>query len=61
VIRYRFEFVGPGPRPLPDHAYRDAPIVVGTLELYRAERFLVVVVDEGTTPPVAILRKLLRS
>ena len=58
MIRYRFEFVGDGPLPRPDNVYRDAPIVVGTLELYGAVRYVVVVVDEDANPPIAVLRKV---
>jgi hypothetical protein len=41
--------------------FRDAPVVEGRVELYRAERYLVEAVDEDTNPPVAVLRKLLSS
>jgi hypothetical protein len=58
VIRYRLEFVGDSPLPLPDNVYRDAPIMVGTLELYGATRYVVVVVDEEAKPPIAVLRKV---
>jgi hypothetical protein len=58
VIRYRLEFVGDGPLPRPDHVYRDAPVMVGTLELYGAVRYVVVVVDEEANPPRAVLRKV---
>jgi len=58
VIRYRLEFVGPGDLPRPDYVYRDAPIMVGTLELYGAARYLVVVVDDEANPPKAVLRKV---
>ena len=60
MIRYRFEFVGDGPLPRPDNVYRYAPIVVGTLELYGAVRYVVVVVDEAN-PPITVLRKVGRS
>lgn len=58
MIRYRFEFVG-ADAPRPDHVYRDAPVIEGTVELYGAERYLVEAVDEDAIPPVAVLRKLL--
>ena len=58
VIRCRFEFIGDGPLPRPDNVLRDAPIVVGTLELYGAVRYLVVGVDEDANPPIAVLRKV---
>jgi hypothetical protein len=58
TIGYRFEFVGVEPLPLPDHVYRDKAIVVGTVELYQAERFLVESIDENADPPVAVLRKV---
>jgi hypothetical protein len=58
VIRYRFEFVGIGSLPLPDHVYRETPVVEGTVEVYGAERFLVESVDERADPPVAVLRKV---
>ena len=58
AIRYHFEFIGIQPLPLPDHVYRDEPIVTGTVELYAAERFLVESVDEEADPPVAVLRKV---
>ena len=57
MIRYRLEFVGDGELPRPDNVYRDAPIMVGTLELYGAGRYLVVVVDEKANPPRVVLRK----
>jgi hypothetical protein len=57
VIRYRFEFVGADPLPLPDHVYQDAPVIAGTVELYGAERYVVEAVDSGADPPVARLRK----
>ena len=31
MIRYRFDFVGTGELPPPDHVCRDAPIIVGTV------------------------------
>ena len=58
MIRYRFEFVGVQPLPLPDHVYREMPVIVGTVELYQSQRFLVVSVDEATDPHVAVLRKV---
>ena len=58
VIRYHLEFVGDGPQPRPDNVYRDAPLVVGTLELYGAVRYLVVGVDEDAKPPIAVLRRV---
>ena len=58
VIRYRFEFIGDGPLPRPDNVLRDAPIVVGTLELYGAVRYLVEGVDENANPPIAVLRRV---
>ena len=58
AIRYRFEFVGVEPLPLPDHVYRERPVTAGTVELYQAQRFLVESVDETTDPPVAVLRKV---
>jgi hypothetical protein len=58
MIRYRFEFVGVEPLPLPDHVYRDTPLAAGTVELHAAERFLVESVDEKADPPVAVLRKV---
>jgi hypothetical protein len=60
MIRYCFEFVGVQPLPLPDHVYRNQPIVAGTIELYQAERFLVESVDEEAQPPMAVLRKVRR-
>ena len=59
MIRYRFEFAGDGVVPPPENVYRDAPVVAGTVELYGAQRYLVVVVDEKTNPPLAVLRKLI--
>ncbi len=59
MIRYRFDFVGAGKLPLPDHVYRDAPIVVGTVALYGAQRYLVEAVDYHEQPPIAVLKKLL--
>jgi hypothetical protein len=50
--------VGDGPLPRPDNVYRDAPIVIGTLELYGAVRYVVVVVDEEANPPRVVLRKV---
>ncbi len=47
-----------GPLPRPDNVYRDAPIVVGTRELYGPARYLVVFVDEKTNPPIAVLCKV---
>ena len=58
LIRYRFEFVGVQPLPLPDHVYREAPVLAGTVELYRTERFLVESVNHETDPPIAVLRKV---
>jgi hypothetical protein len=58
VLRYRFEFVGNGSLPRPDNVYREAPILVGTVERYIAERYLVESVDEETLPAVAVLRRL---
>ena len=60
MLRYRFQFVGARPRPRPNHVYRDAPIVQGTLELYSATRYVVESVDEEENPPVAVLRKVRR-
>jgi hypothetical protein len=40
-----------------DHVFRDAPIIVGTLELYGAVQYDVVLINEETNPPVAVLRK----
>ncbi len=34
------------------------PIMTGTLELYGATRYLVLVVDDEAKPPIAVLRKL---
>lgn len=59
MIRYRFEFIGAGKLPRPDHVVRDAPIIVGTVELYGARRYLVEAVNEDRNPPVAVLRRLL--
>ena len=59
MIRYRFEFIGAGRLPLPDHVYRDDHIVVGPVELYRAQRYLVESVDYHEQPPKAVMRKLL--
>jgi hypothetical protein len=53
------ELVGAGKLPLPDHVFRDTPIIVGTVELYGAQRYLVEAVDEDDSPPVAVLRELL--
>ena len=61
MIRYRLEFVGVAPLPLPDHVDREQLIVIGTVELYQAQRFLVESVDENTDPPVAVLRKVQTS
>jgi hypothetical protein len=58
MIRYRFEFVGVRPLPLPDFVDRDRPVVAGTVELYLAQRFLVESVDETIDPPVVVLRKV---
>ena len=58
MIRYRFEFVGVRPLPLPDYVFREAGIVAGTVELYHTQRFLVESVDENEDPPVAVLRKV---
>jgi hypothetical protein len=57
-IRYRFEFDGAQPLPAPDYVFREAPVAVGTVELYRAQRWLVKSVDEAADPPVAVLRKV---
>ncbi len=59
MLRYRLEFVGPGELPLADHVYRDAPIRVGTVELYGDTRYVVESVLENADPPVALLRKVL--
>ena len=61
MTRYRFEFVGAGRLPLPDLVLRDAPIIVGTVELYGAQRYLIEASDEEANPPVALLRRLLAS
>ena len=58
AIRYRFEFDGVQPLPRPDNVVREARVVVGTVELYGAQRWLVKSVDETTDPPVAILRRV---
>ena len=58
MIRYRLEFEGPLPLPAGDHVVRETPIVAGTVELYRAQRWLVKSVDETADPPVAVLRKV---
>lgn len=60
VIRYRLEFTGVAPLPQPDYVYRDQPIMVGTVELYMGDRYLVESVNEDETPPVAVLRKVRR-
>jgi hypothetical protein len=59
VIRYRFEFVGPGALPRADHVSRDALVVVGNVELYGAARYVVESVNLAAKPPVAILRRVL--
>jgi len=51
MIRYRFELIGAGRLPIPDFAYRDARIIVGTVELYGAQRHLVESVDYHEQPP----------
>jgi hypothetical protein len=60
MIRYRLEFAGPSELVWPpDHVFRDEPIVVGTVERYGGQRFLVEAVDESSRPPLALLRQLL--
>jgi hypothetical protein len=59
LLRYRFGFVGPGDQPPPDHVYRDAPIIVGTVELYGTQRYVVESCDYDEQPPLAVLRKVL--
>jgi hypothetical protein len=56
VIHSRFEFTGADTSPLPDHVYRDAPIIVGTVELYGAQRYLVASVDYHEQPPKAVMK-----
>jgi hypothetical protein len=58
VTRYRFEFIGVQPLPLPAYVYRETPIVEGRVELYQAGRFLVESVDHEADPPVAVLRRV---
>jgi hypothetical protein len=58
MVRYRFEFVGVQPLPPPQHVCRDTPLVVGTVELYSTQRYLVESVDHQADPPVAVLRKV---
>ena len=58
AIRYRFEFDGVQPLPRPDDVVREARVIVGTVELYGAQRWLVKSVDETTDPPVAVLRRV---
>ena len=58
MIRYRFEFDGAQPLPASEDVCREAPVVVGTVELYGAQRWLVKSVDETADPPVAVLRKV---
>jgi hypothetical protein len=58
LMRYRFEFVGVQPLPLPEFVYRESRLAEGTVELYGAERYLVESIDEKADPPVAILRKV---
>jgi len=58
AIRYRFEFDGVQPLPRPDDVVREARVVVGTVELYASQRWLVKSVDETTDPPVAVLRRV---
>lgn len=58
MFRYRFEFDGARPLPAPDDVCREVPVVVGTVELYGAQRWLVKSVDETADPPIAVLRKV---
>ena len=61
AIRYRFEFVGDGTVPEPDQVYRDTPLVVGSLELYGTEQYLVDEIREDADPPVVVLRRMVRG
>jgi hypothetical protein len=56
--QYRFEFVGVQPLPTSVHAFRDTPVVPGTVELHHGGRFLVESVYHQEQPPVAVLRKV---
>ena len=58
MIRYQFEFIGSGPLPPPGYTDRYTPVVPGTVELYRTERFFVEAVDHNAEPPKAVLRKV---
>jgi hypothetical protein len=59
MIRYRFEFVGPGALPLPDYVDRSELVVAGTVEVYGAARYVVESVNEDAEPAVAVLRRVL--
>lgn len=58
MTRYRFKFVGVLPLPESALVDRAVPVVVGTVELYHGQRFLVEAVDHEVDPPVAVLRKV---
>lgn len=58
MIRYRLEFVGDGRYHGPTPSTGTPRSIVGTLELYGAARYEVVVVDEEANPPRAVPREV---